>query len=217
MHMRKYGKFLLLVAAAALAAMAIGAASAPAASVNNPGSHSVDTATLMFTSGIGQLHCNVSMTFYVSSNTEMIVTGWTPTNCTPIGTVYTPSNVPVSDANGNPPASPWETAPGVWKDWSGKIDSGGPNDWSGTLHGVQYQMVSSGLTCSYKGDMNVTYHNNGVGDADGTFTASGTLPRVSGSFLCGNTVTLSTTDTTVSPNTQNPFAFSAGDAGFTIS
>jgi hypothetical protein len=213
--MRKYGKFLLLVAAAALAAMAIGAVSASAATVNNPGSHSVSTVNLTLTGGIGQIHCQVSMTFYVSANTDTIVTGVTPSNCTPTGTVVTPSNVPVS-TNGNPPASPWLVG-GVWRDWSGNVSGGGPNDWTGTLHQVAFQVVSSGLTCSYKGDMNVTYHNNGVGDADGTFTASGTLPRVSGSFLCGSNGVLNTTDTTVSPNVSNPFTFSPLDPGFTIS
>jgi hypothetical protein len=215
MHMRKYGKFLLLVAAAALAAMAIGAASAPAATVNNPGSHSVMTLNLTYTGGIGQLHGQVSMSFYISSNADMIVTGMTFTNWTPSGTVWTPSNVPVS-TNGNPPASPWNPG-GVWQDWTGNLSGGGPNDWTATLHGLQFQMLSSGLTCSYKGDMNVTYHNNGATDPDGTFTMAGTLPRVGGNFLCGTTGTFNTTDTTVSPNTVNPFSFSTGDAGFTIS
>jgi hypothetical protein len=64
----------------------------------------------------------------------------------------------------------------------------------------------------------VVYHNNGAGDADGTFTTQGTLPRVGGiAFLCGSNGTLSTTDTTVTPSVPHPFTFSPGDAGLTIS
>jgi hypothetical protein len=207
--MRKYGKFLLLVAVAALAAMAIGAASASAATVNNPGSHSVVTTDLHLTSPFITLDCRVSMTFYVSANTDTIVTSVTVTNCTN-SAVVTPSNVPTS-TNGNPPASPWNPG-GVWRDWSGNVSGGGPNDWTGVLHNVQFSVLAFGSSCSYHGNMNVTYHNNGAGDPDGTFTAqdSAGLAPSSNPFLCGTGHL-----TTNAPGA--PFTFSAGDAGFTIS
>jgi hypothetical protein len=204
MLMRRYRKFLLLVAAAALAAMAIGAASASAATVNNPGSHSVKTLDLHMTSPFVTWDCQLSMAFYISSNGDMTVTAFTMTNCTN-GAVVTASNLPASDAQGNPPASPWG-------DWSWTISGGGPNDWAGVLHNVQFSVLAFGSSCSYHGNLNVTYHNNGAGDPDGTFTAqdaAGLAPS-SNPFLCG-TGNL----TTNAPGA--PFTFSTGDAGFTIS